>query len=221
MIDLTKYRVVDLTLELHPGIHRVNQEYVHGREVRRLELHQFIYAPDRCYMFWVDTETHIGTHVEGPSHYASEATSVGALPIPLFMGAAVVLDFTYLPPQQGRPQPITPSDLKDVGPGDIVLMWSPYDEPEAPYLTPDAARWLQDTGVKMVGLQRIGLEAPNLQPSDHFASHEALLGNGIPVIENLVNLDTLTQRRVFYIGLPLRIIGLDSSWVRAIALEDR
>jgi arylformamidase len=221
MIDLTKYRVVDLTMELHPGIHRVNQEYVHGHEVRRLELRQFIYAPDRCYMFWVDTETHIGTHVEGPSHYDPEAASVGELPASLFMGEAVVLDFTPLQPRRGRPQPITPSDLKAVGPGDIVLMWSPYDEREAPYISADAARWLKDTEIKMVGLQHVGLEAPGLQPSDHFVSHASFLGNDIPVIENLVNLETLTRKRVVYIGLPLRIIGLDSSWVRAIALEDR
>lgn len=211
--------MVDLSVELHPGIKTVDQEYVHGNEVRRLELRQFIYAPDRCYMFWVDTETHVGTHVEGPTHYAPEARSIAELPLETFMGEAVVLDLTYLKPNGGAPRPITPSDLERVRKGDIVLMWSPYGRTEAPYIAPATAKWLKKRGVKMVGLQRVALEAPGLKPSDKFFSHEAFLGNEIPIIENLTNLDKLKQERVFYIGLPIKIIGLDSSWIRAIALE--
>jgi kynurenine formamidase len=32
--------------------------------------------------------------------------------------------------------------------------------------------------------------------------------------------DKLKQKRVFYVGLPIKIIDLDSSWNRAIVLED-
>jgi len=72
----------------------------------------------------------------------------------------------------------------------------------------------------MVGLQRIGLEVPGLKPYDQWFSHEIFLGNNIPVIENLRNLEKLKDERVLYIGLPIKIIGLDSSWIRAIALEE-
>ena len=69
LIDLSKYRIIDLSVRLTPGVHSVNQEYVHGRELRKLEIRQFIYKPDNTFMYWVDTETHIGTHVEAPAHY--------------------------------------------------------------------------------------------------------------------------------------------------------
>ena len=68
----------------------------------------------------------------------------------------------------------------------------------------------------MVGIQDIQLEAS----ASSVASHEAFLGHDIPVIEGLVNLDKLTRERVFYIGLPLRTNSLDSSWARAVALEE-
>ena len=51
------------------------------------------------------------------------------------------------------------------------------------------------------------------------ATHNNLLRNDIPLIEGLVNLDKVQKERIFYIGLPLRVKGLDSSWIRAIALE--
>ncbi|MEM2905877.1 MAG: cyclase family protein, partial [Candidatus Bathyarchaeia archaeon] len=111
MIDLRKYRVVDLSTELQPGILKVGGRYVHGRNVRRLEARQFIYAPDNMLMHWVDTETHIGTHVEGPSHYRDELRTVSQLPLEVFMGEAVVLRFKDLEPISGRGQPILASHL--------------------------------------------------------------------------------------------------------------
>jgi len=67
----------------------------------------------------------------------------------------------------------------------------------------------------MVGVQNIGVEAPG----GSMATHNNLLRNDIPLIEGLVNLDKVQKERIFYIGLPLRVKGLDSSWIRAIALE--
>lgn len=216
MIDLKKHRIVDLSKELQPSLLKVGGRYVHGQEVRRLEARQFIYAPDNMLMHWIDTETHIGTHVEGPSHFRDELRSVAGLAVEVYMGEAVVVRFDSLAPLSGRGQPILRSHLDRVKRGDVVLMWSPYEGKEAPFVSPEAASYLQERGVKMVGIQGVQLEA---SPSS-IASHEAFLGHDIPVIEGLVNLEKLTRERVFYIGLPLRINGLDSSWIRAIALED-
>lgn len=215
MIDLKRYRIVDLSVELHPGVQNVDHQYVHRRELRRLEVRQFVYAPDKTFMFWVDTETHIGTHVEGPSHCLEGGKDVASLPLESFMGEAILLKFADKGPREGKKQPITPKDLKGVREGDIVLMWSPYGPGEAPYISPEAAEWLMKRRIRMIGIQGIGLEAPG-----SMASHEAFLRNDIPIIEGLANLDQLRRERFFYIGLPLRIANLDSSWVRAIALEE-
>jgi kynurenine formamidase len=94
-------------------------------------------------------------------------------------------------------------------------MWSPFDGEECPFISPEAAAHLLSTGVKMVGIQGIGLEAPG-----SMASHETFLLNDIPIIEGLENLQELRRERVFYIGLPIRLEGVDSSWTRAIAFEE-
>ena len=153
LIDLKKYRIVDLSKELRLGVLKVNGEYVHGTETRRLEIRQFTYAPDKMLMHWVDTESHIGTHVEGPAHYPGEEKAPSDLPIKTYMGDAIVLNLTSLKPEDGKGQPITPSHLEKVKKGDIVLLWSPYDRPEAPYISPEAAVWLQKRGIKMLGIQ--------------------------------------------------------------------
>jgi kynurenine formamidase len=54
-----------------------------------------------------------------------------------------------------------------------------------------------------------------------FDVHDTLLTHGVLFIEGLRNLNTITKDRVFYIGLGLKWMGLDSIWVRAIALEEK
>ncbi|HIE19244.1 TPA: hypothetical protein EYP75_05915 [Candidatus Bathyarchaeota archaeon] len=215
MINLKNYRIIDLSEEIIPGILKVNGEYLHGNQIRRFEIRQFIYAPDKALMHWVKTETHIGTHVELPAHLTDGAKSASEMPLESFMGEAVVLKFDFLKPIEGKGQPIMPSHLEKVRKNDIVLLWSSYSGDESPYISPESAEWLAKKPVKMVGVQRIGVEAPG----GSMATHDNLLRNEIPLIEGLVNLEEVQKDRVFFIGLPLRVKGLDSSWIRALALE--
>jgi kynurenine formamidase len=214
MIDLKNYRIVDLSAELRPGVLKVNGEYLHAGQPRRLEVRQFVYAPDKMLMHWVETETHIGTHVEGPSHHPKGNRCLVDLPLETFIGEALVLDFSHLKPQGGHGQSIKPKDLENVRAGDIVLMRSPYSGREMPFISPEAARTLAKKGIKMLGIQGIGVEAEGSTET-----HDSLLLHDIPIIEGLVNLDKLSRDRVFFIGLPLKIRDIDSSWIRAVALE--
>ena len=215
MIRIEDFRVIDLSAEIRPGVLKVNSEYLHGKEARRFEIRQFIYAPDKAFMHWVETETHIGTHVELPAHLIEGAKSCADMQVEVFLGEAIVLKFGFLNPKEGHGQPITPTHLRKVKRGDIVLMWSPYKDNQAPYISPEAAKWLAERPVKMVGVQNLMVEAPG----GSMATHNNLLRNDIPLIEGLVNLDKIEKERVFYIGLPLRVASLDSSWIRAVALE--
>jgi arylformamidase len=211
LIDLSKYRIVDLSEELRPGILRLDGEYFHGDQLRRLQIREFRYAKDKTLMNFVETETHIGTHVEAPSHYIEDGRSVAELPLETFMGEAIVLGFNH----KGGPKPIDPIDLQEAMEEDIVLMWSTLPPQEQPYISPEAATFLQRRKIKMIGVQGVPPEAPG-----SMASHEAFLRNNIPMIEGLAHLEEVKRKRVFFIGLPLRWKGIDSSWIRAIALEE-
>jgi arylformamidase len=215
MFETKNFRIIDLSSEIRPGILKVNGEYLHGNQTRKFELRQFVYAPDKMFMNWVETETHIGTHVELPAHFTHEGKSSSEMPIQIFLGEAIVLNFTCLKPKEGKGQPILPSHLVKVKKDDIVLMWSSYNRDEQPYISPEASECLAQKSVKMVGVQNIRVEAPN----GSIATHVNLLKNEIPLIEGLVNMEQISRERLFYIGLPLKVVGLDSSWIRAIALE--
>lgn len=210
---LKNYRIVDLSAEVQPNILKVNGEYTRGNQIRRFYLQQFINAEDGTYMHFIEAESHIGTHVEGPSHLRDDLKSLTDIPLDKFMGEAIVLKFE-------ANTPIKPEHLKCVKEGDIVLMWST----SGTYITSEAAEYLAKKCIKMLGVQGVSPDEPITQrtsSSVKLGTHVALLENDIPIIEGLVNLDKIERERVFFIGLPLKVAHLDSSWIRAIAFEPK
>jgi arylformamidase len=205
------YRIIDLSVEIHPGVEKVDGHYHWGNQLRKFEIRQFI-APGPHFMYWVETETHVGTHVELPAHIIEGAKSATEIPLETFIGQCIVLKFDSLKPEEGERQLITPAHLKNVKAGDIVLMWSPYNR-NVPLISTEAAEMLAEMPIKMLGIQGVA--------AGH-DTHEALLGKEdapIPIIEELDHLDEVKKERVFFIGLPLRVAELDSSWIRAVAFE--
>jgi kynurenine formamidase len=50
--------------------------------------------------------------------------------------------------------------------------------------------------------------------------HVLLLGGGVTIVEGLANLDRLTQPKVLFGAMPLKIEGGDGCPCRAFAIED-
>ncbi|MEM2341236.1 MAG: cyclase family protein [Candidatus Bathyarchaeia archaeon] len=200
--------MIDLSEEVQPNILKVNGRYLRGNQTRKFYLQQFINADDGTYMHFIESESHIGTHVEGPSHLRDDLKSLIEIPLEKFIGEAVVLKFE-------AETLIKPEHLNKVRENDIVLLWSAGGA----YITPKAAEYLVNKRIKMLGIQGIKLEDPKV--GRKLITHKLLLENDIPIIEGLTNLDKIRHERIFFIGLPLRISCLDSSWIRAIALEPK
>jgi kynurenine formamidase len=105
------------------------------------------------------------------------------------------------------------------------------DTPEfwtmAPYMTAEACRWLFARGLKAIAFDFpqdrcirdyvTGERKPALEEN---TTHVELLLKGVPMFEYLCNMGEITQARVEFIGLPLKIPGCDGAPVRAIAIED-
>lgn len=206
-------RVVDLSLKLHPG-----------REERRLEIRRFKYIAGE-YMHDIDTMSHIGTHVECPSHYVNarygvNGADVSEIPVETFLGEAVFIDLSH----KSTREPVTAEDIEKAGvsEGDIVLIGnSRFKGEDSPYISPETAKCLAERKVKMIGVDdSVQVEAPGGTSSlELMATHDYLLSNNIPIIERLCNLDKLRRCRFLFIGLPVSITGLDSFPIRAVALE--
>ena len=117
-------------------------------------------------------------------------------------------------------EPITPDDLLKAGvkQNDIVLLSSPYKGEDRPHISAEASEWMFKTGIKMLGADTsVIIDRVELTK---MTTHKFLLGNDIPIIECLAHLDQLRKKRFLFIGFPLRIAGIDSSWMRAVALEE-
>ncbi len=94
-------------------------------------------------------------------------------------------------------------------------MWSPYTGRQTPAISREAGELLANKPIKMLGIQNVGA------PDD---VHHILLGKDerpIPIIEQLDHLNVIEKERVFFIGFPLRVAKLDSSWIRAVVLEPK
>jgi len=200
---LEGYRLVDLSPELHPG-----------KESRRLEIRPFIYEEDNTIMHDVDMMSHVGVHVEAPSHYKEQLADAASLPLETFIGEACVLDYDKAGPGARVTAEVMKRLAGDVlKPNDILLFRSKLPKADSPTTTGEAARWLSELPIKMFG---IGVNC-SLEADDDLAVHDALLRKNIPLIERLVNMEELPDRFLF-VGFPLRIVGLDSSPIRAVAL---
>ena len=64
----------------------------------------------------------------------------------------------------------------------------------------------------------VGLETPSVHSVKEYLIHSKLLSAGIIIVENMANLKTLGEGRVFFSAAPLRLEGIDASPVRAYAI---
>ncbi len=104
--------------------------------------------------------------------------------------------------------------------GRVVLhtgWWRRWGTPDYftahPVLSGEAAEFLVESGVLLVGVDTPSVDRPP------FPAHLALLGNGVLIVENLTNLAAIGREIFQLVILPLRISGRDGSPVRAIAME--
>ena len=209
-IDLTRYRVVDLScVVVPPGT--PDRPYI----VERGLLADFAYKHE------VHTHSHVGTHVESPAHFFPNGKDATQLPLDAFFGRAVLLDV----PDAAAATAIDGAYLDAaIGPtlrdGDIVICRnSDPDADVTPCLTPEAALWLRDRGIKMLGIDTQFRLGATLTASR--ALHDILMQRDVCLVEFLDNLAELRRPEFFFMALPARIAQVDSALARAIAIEER
>ena len=87
--------------------------------------------------------------------------------------------------------------------------------PEVRALTHDAAELLATLPVRAVGTDAFSIEA--LSDTKVPLLHQTFLTRGIPVYEQLLNLDKLLgKERLFFVGVPLNMKDGDGMMVRPV-----
>jgi arylformamidase len=160
--------------------------------------------------------THTGTHVDAPKHFFDDKPGVDALPLELLVGRARVIDL----PHRGG---ITEQHLAGAGLREDIrvllrtpnsALWNSHDgfHTDYTYVTEEAARFLVEQGVKVVGVDYLSVEQFKKSGAP---AHHALLGAGVIIIEGL-NLSEVEAGQYEMYCLPLRLAGADGAPARVV-----
>jgi kynurenine formamidase len=169
---------------------------------------------------------HIGTHVDAPRHFFMDGPAFHEIPLDRLSGPGVVVGVT----NKTAGEMIEPEDLARteaaIRPGDIVALhtgWSDHATSHSyhdhPYLSPAAARWLADRGIKLLACDLPTPDQPigRRPPGYDWPAHHILLSRGILIAENVTALAPLAGRRVEFAFLALNIEESDGAPARVLA----
>jgi len=174
----------------------------------------------------ISMSTHQGTHLDAPRHFYDEGNPVDAVPLQRFFGPATLVDLApgaALEPKQPITIDMLAAQADRFEPGAKIVYRTGWDRAfgqpryftDFPSLTPDAAEWIAD---RRIGL--LGMDTPT--PGTQWKEiHLALLrpGTEIVVVEGLAHLDLLPARFTLA-AFPLKITGRDGSPIRAVAIVE-
>ena len=163
---------------------------------------------------------HTGTHMDAPKHFIKDGRSIDKLPLETSVGPARVIEIK-------DKISIKPEELKqhNIKKGERIL-FKTVNSPRCwqtdafvndfVFVTRDAAQFLVDAGVILVGVDYLSVGSP-LDPEKAMRpdTHQILLGAGLYLIEGL-NLTAVKAGDYNLICLPLKLMDAEGSPVRAI-----
>lgn len=168
---------------------------------------------------------HAGTHVDAPIHIIENGRSIEEMPLDAFVGRGTVISVSKNGGEEVTAKDLEASGVK-VERGDILMLHTGWDqkfESEEynvhPYLSPDAAQWIVDRGVKLFGIDCITVDLPTtMRPKGFdYPVHKILLGNDVLIAENVTNLTELAGKESRILAFPLKVKGSDAAHARIIA----
>ncbi|MDP1808663.1 MAG: cyclase family protein [Actinomycetota bacterium] len=159
--------------------------------------------------------SHAGSHVDAPSHLYSDGMTVEKLPLDVLIGPASVVEFTADIIDRGVLASSWPAGKVErllFKTSNSMLWSSPAFMPKFVGLTADAADYLVERGVKLVGIDYLSIEAEH---GTGAPVHQTLLKNNIFIIESL-DLSPVEPGGYELICLPLKLDGLDGAPARVV-----
>lgn len=193
-----------------------------GNPLYQREIVQDVSLGDSATVSRIQMGTHTGTHIDAPLHVFTDGKSVDQIPLEQMNGHARLLDLRGI-------EQIGVEQLKDskLCADDIVLLKTDNTErfqgvhvlSDYTTLTYDAAEYLVEIGIKMVGIDYMSIERPRGRRIEGKSIHRILLGEGIVIVEGL-DLRDVDAGMYEMICCPLKLQGGDGAPVRMMLVED-
>ena len=167
---------------------------------------------DACDVGSITISLHTGTHADAPGHFLKQGRSIADCDLGAFVGEALVVDAT-------DSVPVGPQHLSSLGgtfPERILFKtgtgvargWHDAFS----YLALSTAGTLATGGVLLVGIDTPSVDSAQSNTHD---THRILAAAGVIIIENLA-LDHVQPGLYDLLALPLKLLGMEASPVRAI-----
>jgi len=186
--------------------------------------------------------SHTGTHLDSPIHCGKdkeeELWSVDQIPLDRLWGVGIVVGIP-----KGELEEITVEDLENATPrieeGDIVVIntgwhknfcgpltdWDKavYFANKNPGLKHEGAKWLIDRGIKVLGVDYLGVDHPDVRETgdDTWPCHTGFLAHNIPMLQLLGGqIDEVTGKRCQICYAPVKYVGGDAFPIRVLAMVE-
>jgi arylformamidase len=174
---------------------------------------------DPCEVARLTLGSHLGTHVDPPSHYLEGGATVDRIPLEALMGPGVVLDLRGMarvdrPALERSPLGDECRVLLKTDNGSL-LVGDAFTE-DYVHLTEDGAQYLVERGVVLVGIDAPSIEA---YQSPGARVHKTLMSAGVVILEG-IDLRAVPAGACHVICLPLRVEGGDGAPARVIIGTD-
>ncbi|HKP86423.1 MAG TPA: cyclase family protein [Blastocatellia bacterium] len=185
---------------------------------------------------------HGGTHIDAPVHFAQGRKTVDEIPLTQLIARAVKIDVSKKA-IDNRDYQIGVEDFNGwesehgrIPDGSIVLLETGFGrywpdrvkylgtdkrgtegvaELHFPGLSAEAAEWLvKNRKVSAVGIDTASIDHGQTQ---EYATHVTLMGENVPALENVANMDKVPAVGAQIIALPMKIKGGSGGPVRIVA----
>jgi arylformamidase len=162
---------------------------------------------------------HTGTHMDAPRHFFAKGKSIDEMPFDTTIGPARVIeiaDAVSIKENEIRQHNIRKGERILFKTRNSQRCWQDDNfVRDFVYLTREAARYLANTGVRLVGIDYLSVGSPLDPDTTSPDTHQLLLGAEIWLIEGL-NLSPVSTGNYNLVCLPLKLIQTDGSPVRVI-----
>lgn len=163
--------------------------------------------------------SHTGTHADASRHFFDEGQPVDQIPLERLIGPAILIAF----PDDVRS--VTADHLKSrkvaghkrvlIRTRNSALLSQRDFVPDYTFLAPDAAEYLVELDVQLVGVDYLSIEQFH---SGHHRTHKTLLARSVVIVEGL-DLSAPPEGEYRFICLPLRLAGCDGAPARAVLIS--
>jgi arylformamidase len=202
---------IDVSVALHTGmVHWPDNPPVLVERTLDME------RGDACNVSKLSLGAHTGTHMDAPLHFLRDGAGIDTMPFDATIGPARVIeirDTVSISPGELAAHSIRAGERILFKTANSARCWQTDDFVEDfVYIAHDAAAFLAARGVRTVGVDYLSVGGFR---ADGAATHRALLGAGIWIIEGL-NLAQVQPGAYDLICLPLRLLHADGAPARAI-----